>query len=34
MQPCQLLLTDEFPVGKICDKGLNNVDTLNLLSYY
>jgi hypothetical protein len=23
------LLTDEFPVGKICDKGLNNVDTLN-----
>jgi hypothetical protein len=34
MQPCLLLLTDEFPVDKICDKGLNNVDTLNLLNYY
>ena len=34
MQPCLLLLTDEFPADKICDKGLNNVDTLNLLNYY
>ena len=34
MQPCLLLLTDKFPVDKICDKGLNNVDTLNLLNYY
>ena len=34
MQPCLLLLADEFPVDKICDKGLNNVDTLNLLNYY
>jgi len=34
MQPCLLLLTDEFSVDKICDKGLNNVDTLNLLNYY
>jgi hypothetical protein len=34
MQPCLLLLTDEFPVDKICDRGLNNVDTLNLLNYY
>jgi DNA-binding MarR family transcriptional regulator len=34
MQPCLLLLTDEFLVDKICDKGLNNVDTLNLLNYY
>jgi DNA-binding PadR family transcriptional regulator len=34
MQPCLLLLTDEFLVDNICDKGLNNVDTLNLLNYY
>jgi DNA-binding MarR family transcriptional regulator len=34
MQPCLLLLTEEFSVDKICDKGLNNVDTLNLLNYY
>ncbi len=34
MQPCLLLLTNEFSVDKICDKGLNNVDTLNLLNYY
>ncbi len=34
MQPCLLLLTDKFSVDKICDKGLNNVDTLNLLNYY
>jgi ribosomal protein S25 len=34
MQPCLLLLTDELSMDKICDKGLNNVDTLNLLSYY
>jgi hypothetical protein len=34
MQPCLLLLTDEFPVDKICDKGLNSVDTLKLLNYY
>ena len=35
MQPCLLLLTEDFPVDKkIFDKGLNNVDTLNLLSYY
>jgi DNA-binding PadR family transcriptional regulator len=34
MQPCLLLLTEEFPVDKICDKGLDNVDTLNLLNYY
>jgi len=33
-QPCLLLLTEEFSVDKICDKGLNNVDTLNLLNYY
>jgi hypothetical protein len=31
MQPCLLLLADEFFVDNICDKGLNNVDTLNLL---
>ncbi len=34
MQPCLLLLTDEISMDKICDKGLNKVDTLNLLSYY
>ena len=34
MQLCLLLLTEEFSVDKICDKGLNNVDTLNLLNYY
>ena len=34
MQPCLLLLTDEFLVDNICDKSLNNVDTLNLLNYY
>jgi hypothetical protein len=34
IQPCLLLLTDEFPVDKICDKGFNSVDTLNLLNYY
>jgi hypothetical protein len=34
MQPCLLLLTDEFPVDKICDKDVCNVDTLNLLNYY
>jgi hypothetical protein len=34
VQPCLLLLTVEFSMDKICDKGLNNVDTLNLLNYY
>ena len=34
MQPCLLLLTDEFLVDNICDKNLNNVDMLNLLNYY
>lgn len=34
MQPCLLLLTDEVAVDKICDKDVNNVDTLNLLNYY
>ena len=34
MQPCLLLLTDKFLVDNICDKSLNNVDTLNLVNYY
>lgn len=34
MQPCLLLLTNEFPVDEICDKNANNIDTLNLLNYY
>ena len=34
MQPCLLLLTDKFSVDKICDRDLNNIDTLNLLNYY
>jgi len=34
MQPCLLLLTDEFPVDMMCDIDIKNVDTLNLLNYY
>jgi DNA-binding MarR family transcriptional regulator len=34
MQPCLLLLTDEFPVDTMCDNNIMNIDTLNLLNYY
>jgi hypothetical protein len=34
MQPCLLLLTDEFPVNMMCDNNIKNVNTLDLLNYY
>ncbi len=34
MQPCLLLLTNEFPVDMKCDNNMKSVDTLNLWSYY
>ena len=34
MQPCLLLLTDEFSVDMKCDNNIKNVDTLDLLNYY
>lgn len=34
MQPCLLLLTNQFSEDMKCDNNLENVDTLNLWSYY
>ena len=34
MQPCLLLLTNEFSVDMKCDNNIKNVDTLSLLNYY
>ena len=34
VQPCLLLLTDEYSANMLCDNGIKNIDTLDLLNSY